>query len=302
MPSTLHVVGPMPGPHSKGPYLNLIVVRDSASPTTAKGHAASSAAGVRRSAPPWVKPALLDRIAASLYAPVTTTTTTTVGGRTFPPGTYSVPQPTPAEIARETFWMEFVGHYHVGAPRFSNQSATIHIDSNGRDVTSNQSLNARAQVLILPPADPTASPTTNDPMAGQVAGLLSFFPANALQSGSQLFAEIANRPGIPSSDPRMLDHGLPAHLQFILDPGGVTGGVYAVPAYTVATAGGPSSQPVGRTNGAVGFSQGAGVIDIQYLPTDRRKGHASRSGTAVVRVQGLINTTGVTNPLFKGIN
>ena len=43
--------------------------------------------------------------------------------------------------------MEFVGHYYVGATRFSDQSATVHIYSNGRDVTSNQSLNARGQAI-----------------------------------------------------------------------------------------------------------------------------------------------------------
>jgi hypothetical protein len=29
MPSTLHVIGPVPGPHSTGPYLNLIVLKPS---------------------------------------------------------------------------------------------------------------------------------------------------------------------------------------------------------------------------------------------------------------------------------
>lgn len=301
MPSTLHVVGPVPGPHSKGPYLNLIVARDPATPSTAKGHTATAGAKASPSAPPWVKAAILDQIAASLYAPVTTTTTTTVGGQTFPPGTYSVPQPTPAEIRRETFWMEFVGHYYVGAPRFSNQSATIHIYSNGRDVTSNQSLNARAQVLLLPPADPTASPTTNDPMAGQVAGLLSMFPANALQSGSSLFGDVTNLPGVASNDPGMLDHGLPAHLHFTLDPNGVTGGVYSVPLYNVFTTAGESTQVSGGNGGAVS-TQGAGEIDIRYIPSNHLRAHASQSGTAIVRVQGLLNLTGVTNPLYKGIN
>jgi hypothetical protein len=302
MPSTLHVVGPVPGPHSKGPYLNLIVARDPASIATAKGHAAAAGAEASPSAPPWVKPAILDQIAASLYAPVTTTTSTTVGGQTFPPGTYSVPQPTPSEIRRQTFWMEFVGHYYVGAPRFSNQSATIHIYSNGRDVTSNQSFNARAQVLLLPPADPTATPTTNDPMAGQVAGLLSLFPANALQSGSSLFSTLTNLPGVASNDPKMLDHGLPAHLQFTIDPGGVNGGLYSNPAYTVTTAAGQSSLITGGSGGAVAFNQGAGEIDLKYIPTNHLRDDARQSGTVIVRVQGLINTTGVTNPLYKGIN
>jgi hypothetical protein len=301
MPSTLQVVGPVPGPHSKGPYLNLIVVRDPSSPAASRGHATASGGKASPSTPPWVKRSVLDQVAASLYAPVTTTTSTTVDGQTFPPGTYSVPQPTPAEIRRETFWMEFVGHYYVGAQRFSNQSATVHIYSDGRDVTSNQTLNARAQVLLLPPADPTASPTTNDPMAGKVAGLLSLFPANALQSGSSFFGDVTNLPGVASNDPGMLDHGLPAHLRFTLDPNGVTGGVYSVPAYTMFTPSGESSQVSGGNGGAVS-TQGAGEIDIQYIPTGHLRADSSQSGTAIVRVQGLLNLTGVTNPLYKGIN
>ena len=48
--------------------------------------------------------------------------------------------------------------------------------------------------------------------------------------------------------------------------------------------------------------QGGGEIDIKYIPTDHLRAGASQSGTVIVRVQGLINTTGVTNPLYKGIN
>ncbi len=301
VPSALHVVGPAPGPQSQGPYLNLVVLRDSPPSGAVKGHAAVSHGPGSPATPSWVSPAVLNQVAARLFAPVTTTTATTIDGQTFPPGTYPVPQPTPAEIRRETFWMEFVGRYDVGAPRFSNQSATIHIYSNGRDVTSNQSLNARAQLLLLPPADPSATPTTNDPMAGRVAGLLSLFPANALQSGSSFFGDVTNLPGVASNDPGMLDHGLPAHLQFILDPNGVTGGVYSVPAYTVTTPAGESFQIAGGNGGAVSF-QGAGEMDIKYIPAGHHGAHAARSGTAIVRVQGLLNLTGVTNPLYKGIN
>jgi hypothetical protein len=198
--------------------------------------------------------------------------------------------------------LEFVGHYYVAAPRFSNQSATIHIYSNGRNVQSNQSFRARGELLILPPADPSASPTTNDPMAGQVAGLLSMFPGNALQSGSSFFGDVANRPDVPSNDPRFLDHGLPAHMQFILEPNGITAGIYSVPAYTVYTPGVGESGPFTGGNAGAVSVRGAGEIDIQYIPTDHLRAGAAQSGTAIVRVQGLLNLTGVTNPLFKGIN
>ena len=58
----------------------------------------------------------------------------------------------------------------------------------------------------------------------------------------------------------------------------------------------------GGSGGAVAFNQGAGIIDIKYMPDNRLQAGASQSGTVVVRMQGLINLTGVLNPLYKGIN
>ncbi|MGP0067922.1 MAG: hypothetical protein ACLQGP_30555, partial [Isosphaeraceae bacterium] len=283
--SALHVVGGAQGHgDSRGPYLNLV---EQKAPTRSDtGHDASSRSS-SAGTPGWVSQSLLQQLAKTLYAPITTTTPTTVAGVTYPPGTYSVPQMTPSELHRETFWAEFVGHYSVGAPRFSNQSATIHIYSDGRNVTSNQSLNGRAQILLFPPADPTATPTTLDPLAGQNAGLFSLFAANALQSGTVLFANITNLPNVASNDPSTLDNGLPSQLQFLIDPGGVSGGVYSTPAYTVTTSSGPSSQLDGGSGGAIAFNQGGGVIDIKYIPTNHLRAGASQSGTVIVRMQGL---------------
>ena len=299
LPSAMQVVGaPKNDGSTAAPHLNLVVAASNSNDSNRSSASLSQSRGT----PHWVSEALLQELAKSLYSPITTTTSIDIGGHTFPPGTYSTPQMTPAEIHRETFWAEFVGHYSVGAPRFSNQSATIHIYSDGRNVSSNQSLNGRAQLLLFPPADPTASPTTLDPMAGKVAGLLSLFAANALQSGTTLFAGVTNLPEVASNNPSMLDNGLPSHLQFLIDPNGVSGGIYATPAYTVTSASGQSSLIIGGSGGAVAFNQGGGVVDIQYIPTNRLKAGASQSGTVVVRMQGLINTTGVTNPLYTGIN
>jgi hypothetical protein len=300
LPSTLHVVGAGRGHgDTKGPYLNLV---EQKATTSTPADRTSTSRGASTGTPHWVSESLLQQLAKTLYAPITTTTPITVGGQTFPPGTYSVPQMTTSEIRRQTFWAEFVGHYSVGAPRFSNQSATIHIYSDGRNVTSNQSLNGRAQLLIFPPSDPTATPTTLDPVAGKVTGLFSLFAANALQSGTVLFAEVTNLPNVASSDPSMLDNGLPSQLQFLIDPNGVSGGIYSTPAYTVTTASGQSSLITGGSGGAVAFNQGGGVMEIKYIPTNHLRAGASQSGTVIVRMQGLINTTGVTNPLYSGIN
>ncbi len=310
LPSAVAVqVGPSSERRPEEPSLNLMVEKPAGvlSKLTA-GDALTSSRAQAAATPSWVNQAFLNSVARQLYAPITTTQSISVGNQTFRPGTYQVPQPTPEEIRRETFWVEFVGHYAVGPPRFSNQSATIHIFSNGRDVTSNQFLTGRGQVLLFPPADPSATPTTEDPVAGQTVGLISLFAANILQSGSVLFAEASNVQGVASNDQAALEDGLPSHLAFQIDPGGVSGGTYSTPEYTTtpATITNPSTGAAltltGGSGGAVAFNQGAGVIDIKYQPDHRRHSGALESGTVLVRMQGLINLTGVLNPLYKGIN
>jgi hypothetical protein len=263
------------------PHLNLKAER------TPAATVASPSANAHDGLPSWVSQSYLQSLVNTLYAPVDGS---------------PVPQPTPSEIRRQTFWMEFVGHYSVGAPRFSDQASTIHIYSNGRSATSNQFLNGRAQLVMFPPADPTATPTTDDPVAGNIAGLLSVFTANTLQSGDSLFAEVTNLPGVASNDPTALQYGLPSKLQFTIDPGGVSGGIYATPAYTVTSAAGQVSELTGGNGGAVAFNQGGGRVDITYKPTRSSRNGATQSGTVIVRVQGLINTTGTTNALYQGIN
>jgi hypothetical protein len=295
--------------HETTPNLNLVVASDTAAYTGATSAKVSNAAP-RKSAgtPSSVNESLLQSLVSQLYAPVTTTAPITVGNQTFPAGTYAVPQPTPSEVRRQTFWLEFQGNYTVGAPRFSNESSTVHIFSNGRSAVSNASLNGRAELVLFPPADPTATPTTLDPIAGQVTGLMSFFAANVLQSGSVLFAEVTNVPGVASNDPAALDHGLPSHLEFLIDPNGVSGGLFSTPSFatTPTTVTDPATgQPLGPNGGnggAVAFNQGAGIVDITYIPERGPHGAVSQSGKVIVRVQGLINTTGVLNPIYKGIN
>jgi hypothetical protein len=97
-------------------------------------------------------------------------------------------------------------------------------------------------------------------------------------------------------------------MEFLIDPNGVSGGIFSTPSYattpatvTNAQTGAPVSL-IGGNGGAVAFNQGAGLVDIEYIPKSGKNGAATQSGKVIVRVQGLINTTGVLNPTYKGIN
>jgi hypothetical protein len=253
-----------------------------------------------------VDPALIPGLLQAMYGPVTTTQPIEIGGKVFPPGTYATPQPTVGEVRRENLVQKFVGRYYVTPPRFSNQAATIQIFSNGRNVGANQFLHARSQIVLFPPADPTATPTTNDPIAGQVVGLISTFPANFLQSSSNAFLDVTNLPGVASNDPNALDHGLPSRLAWSWDP--VSGGVYSSPQFATTPpvqtdpATGAAIPLNEQALGAVAFFQGSGRLDIRYRPDPHPTPGTSGSGVAVVTIQGLINTTGATNSLAKSIN
>ena len=251
-------------------------------------------------------PAVIAALAKELYKPVTTTFPVKIGTQVFPPGTYAVPQPTAAELARETFVERFTGHYVVGPPRFSNQASTIRIWSKGGNGTSNQFLHSRTQIILFTPADPTAKPTTNDPVAGQVIGLVSAFPLSMLESSSYLMMDVTNLPGVASNNPSALDHGLPSHLAVTSDP--VSGGVYAGPQFTStppvqtnATTGQPFALIPG-SGGAVDFLNGTGVMDIKYIPDRHPHAGTLGSGTAIVTIQALINTTGATDAIAQQIN
>jgi hypothetical protein len=255
-----------------------------------------------------VDPALIPGFLKILYAPVTTTSPIRIGNQVFPPGTYAVPQPTGAEIKRQRFTENFVGRYFVGPPRFSNQAATIQIYSNGKNVTSNQFLHGRGELLLFPPADPNATPSTNDPVAGRVTGLSTTFPSNVLSTGNALFLDLTNLPGVASNDPRALDHGLPSHLAFTFDA--LSGGIYSAPEFqttppveTNAVTGAPIFPLLGASGGAVSvFSTGTGVVDITYIPDRHPRSGTLGSGVAIVTMQGLINNTGTLYAQNKRIN
>lgn len=293
-----------------GPDLNIVVAKSNDVAASGRGaNRVPPTKGQASATPPWVNESLIQSLAAQVYSPITTTVPIKIGTTVFPPGTYAVAQPSQAEIHRETFWAEFVGRYSVGPPRFSDQAATIHIYSDGRSAVSNLFLNGRAQVLLFPPADPKAAPTTNDPKAGQIAGLVTLFPANVLQSSSSFFLDATNVPGLASNDPRALNHGLPSQLKIILDPTAPDGGLglnpvaATTPPVQTNAITGKAVPLIGSSAGAVAGTQGLGILDIKYLPDNRLRAGALQSGVVLVRMQGVIKPAGaVANPLYVGIN
>jgi hypothetical protein len=300
-------------PRSYRPRLEGLETRDlpsAATPILVRAHSHGSAIAVggpnvSTDLKP-LDPGLIPVFAKSLYGPITTTAPIRIGNQVFPPGTYAVPQPTSTELSRESLVQRFTGRYVIGPPRFSNQASTIHIYSNGNNGSSNQFLHARSQIILFTPADPAAKPTTNDPVAGLVTGLVSTFSQNFLQSSSYQIFDVTNVRGVASNDPRALNHGLPSHLAITWDP--VSGGAYATPQFTSTPAvqtDAATGQPVplmGGSGGAVAYFQGTGLLDIKYAPDAHPRAGTRGSGTAVVTIQGLVNTTGATNAIAKQIN
>ncbi len=262
------------------------------SPATAIAHEgliAHEESNSHRSSAAGIPPSLVASFVQQLYGPVV------VNGTSYP-----TPQPTPREIRREEFTATFVGKYYVGPPRFTNQSKTIHIYSYGNSTTSNQFSKGRTQILLLPPADPNAQPTFEDPVAGQTIGLVTIVPSNFLQTSNFLVLDLTNLPGVSSADPAMLDHGLPSKLAFSFDLGGA--GAYSGPIYTTTP---PSPLAPFQANalGAASYSHGVGIVEIKYIPAPHPSpgSNASQTGEVYVKIEGLINLPGVMNSIYKGI-
>ncbi len=148
--------------------------------------------------------------------------------------------PTPPEIRRQIFVARWVGQYTVGPPRFSDRSTTIH--AYGVSGGSNQFLKGKFDLTLFPPSDPTATPTPGDPYADEVTGVAGLFPQNILQSGTTLALDLN---GVSSAGSGPLD--LPTHLSWTYDSN-TSAGAYAAP---------------------TGFDQGAGTLDIKWMPDAR---------------------------------
>src|SRR5262245_34962562 len=149
--------------------------------------------------------------------------------------------PTAREIKRQIFTGRWVGQYTVGPPRFSDRASTIHVWS--KTGGSDQFLKGKLNLVLFPPADPGATPTPGNPYANQVTGTVGLFNQNIFQSSGVLVLDLN---GTASPEPGA--RALPTHLTWT---------------YDFNTSAGPYAAPVP-------FLQGAGTVDLQWVPDAHR--------------------------------
>ena len=181
--------------------------------------------------------------------------------------------PTPQEINRQIFTGRWVGDYTVGAPGFSDRSSTIHVWS--KNGGSNQFIKGKLDMTLFPPADPAATPTPGNPYANQLTGVVGLFNQNLLQSSGVLVLDIAGAASA-SAGPQTL----PTHLTWTYD-NNTSAGPYAAP---------------------VQFTQGAGVLDLKWLPDAHPLPGTMGSGKVIVTFQGLINGSQLVSGISKFIS
>ena len=239
-------------------------IRPGARPASAIVARPDSSSGLigKRAPGPFLNQAVLRRVAAALYRPGV------------PPGT-----PTPREIRRQTFTARWVGQYTIGAPRFEDRASTIHLY--GVSGGSNQFLKGKFQMAIFPPADPAATPTPGNPYANQITGVADLFGENYLQSGSMTVLDLNGTPAA-GSDP----HALPTQLTWTYDSN---------------TSAGPYASPAGVAKGS-GFTQGAGTLQLHWIPDPHPLPGTLGSGQVVITFQGLINTSQIVSGVSKFIS
>lgn len=213
----------------------------------------------------------------------------------YPPGT---PQPTAAEIQRESFDFRGIGHYTIGPGRFSQQALTIH--GFGKRGTSNQSRRFHFQFAITEPSSTAASQA--------VYGNVAFIAGNYLQNSAELILDFVGPKGSEVD-------GLPTHLYWSSDanssssgPFAETGGAY--PTYSnfpanyfnaqfVPTS--PLSQGLPPTS-VNNWDVGLGDATLKYVPDPHPQTGTLGSGTVILVMHGLRNDTGAQSQADKNIN
>lgn len=211
----------------------------------------------------------------------------------YPPGT---PQPTPAELQRESFVLKGTGHYTIGPGGFSGQSITIH--GYGKPATSNLSRRMHFQFRI---SEPSATVSTQ-----AVTGAINLVGGNFLQNGSDLILDLAGPLGSEVN-------GLPTRLNWVPDPASSTafaGTGAALPAYfnfpsNYFTAQGVPVSPLTQglpPTSVNNWTMGLGDMTLKYIPDKHPQSGSLGSGSVVIVLHGLYNYSGAQSQADQNYN
>ncbi len=214
----------------------------------------------------------------------------------YPPGT---PQPTAAEIQRESFVAKGIGRYTVGPGRFSTQEITIH--GYGKPESNNQSQHGHFQYILYEPTDPTKS----------ITGVAHFLVQDFLASSASLILDLQGPVG---SEVNVDGVNLPTHANWVHD--GTSGTTYigtetAIPGYAnfpsnYFTAQGTPANPPPGPNGPApssvdNWNLGVGDATFKYTPDKHPLPGTMGSGTVSIVFRGLINFSGAQNAPNKNV-
>jgi hypothetical protein len=204
----------------------------------------------------------------------------------YPPGT---PQPTAAEVSRESFVAKGVGRYTIGPGRFDTQALSIH--GFGKPMTSNISSKFRFQYEVTEPVD-----------KGQaVTGVMSLTGGNFLQNSALQILDFVGPTGTEVN-------GLPTSLYWIPDANQTQSTAFAGTGTTLPgfsnfpanyfTASGALAPPPGSP-GSLGpptsvdnWNMGLGIATFKYVPDRNPVRGSEGSGTVIVVLRGLLNYSG----------
>jgi hypothetical protein len=214
----------------------------------------------------------------------------------YPPGT---PQPTAAEVARESFIAKGAGRYTIGPGQFDTQTITIH--GYGKPMTSNISRTFRFQYQIVEPKNPALA----------VTGVISLVGGNFLQNSALQILDLQGPTGTEVN-------GLPTRLFWIPDanasestPFAGTGATlpgysnfptnYFLPSGALAPPPG-SPEGLGPPTSVDNWNMGLGSATFKYVPDQHPVPGSLGSGTVIVVLRGLDNYSGAQSQFDKAYN
>jgi hypothetical protein len=214
----------------------------------------------------------------------------------YPSGT---PQPSPAEVARQSFVVKGTGRYTIGPGHFDTQTITIH--GFGKPATSNLSRRIHFQYVIFEPKDPSQA----------VSGAMNLVGGNFLQNGANLIVDLVGPTGTEVN-------GLPTRLFWIPDANASSGTAFAgtgatLPGYAnfptnYFTASGALAPPPGSPDGlgpptsVNNWNMGLGQVTFKYVPDPHPVPGSLGSGTVIIQLKGLLNYSGAQSQFDKNIN